>query len=67
MQRRAGIATVAPPGARWHNARMEKATLEQQREWVRIWKETGPLLEQFKKEELRAAEIKESPEILTRL
>ena len=38
---------------------MDESTLEQTRRWVRIWKETGPLLEQIKKEELRAMTEKE--------
>jgi hypothetical protein len=33
---------------------MEQPTLEQQREYVRIWKENAKILEQIKKEELRA-------------
>jgi hypothetical protein len=33
---------------------MEQPTLEQQREYVRIWKENTKILEQIKKEELRA-------------
>ena len=38
---------------------MDETALEQTRKWVRIWKETGPLLEQIKKEELRAMTEKE--------